>query len=820
LVVTLLSVCGGCRYRAAESSETLYKEAYSAFRGERFADALEKTGRGLEQTPADSAWYWNFRLLNAQILLGKREALNAQKALRFEFPPKFRTPQNLARQSLGLGFAANLLQDVEQAKLRLAEAETLARAAGNGELLAEIQNRQGLVAVAEGREDDSARLFAAALEYSTNHSVRWLSIAVTGNQGFRHMRAHRYEEALPYLNRAVAAAHEAGELETEARNVGNAGFCYYRMGDLDKALQAFQTAEERFRSTGNRYERQVWLGSVGNIHLGRYEYPEATTYYQQALTLARALGDKGDAASWLSNLARISLETGDLDAAERYNNEGLALKRELHLKDAQFYSALNSARISFRRGKFGETETIVREILRVPQNDPTPRLKAHNELAAVMAATHRYRAAETEFRATIAEIERQRTELLTDDNKRAYLSSLIGFYQDYVEFLMDRGRTGEALTVADSSHGRTMLEKLRLSSVSQTREQRPADFQRIARASGSTLLIYWLGRQSSYLWIVTPGSIRAVSLPVETKIRPLIEAYDKSIQALQDPLAQENTAARQLYEAIVAPATPFLAGTRRVTVIPDGVLYSLNFETLPVPGPAPHYWIEDVTLSIAPALSLLNAERKPAAKNTSLLLIGNPASPDPEFPNLAFAGQEIGAIEASLPLSRKVVLQGRDAHPGAWAQVQPGGFDLIHFTAHATASREEPLESAVILSRDAEGGFKLHAKDVVKIPLSAYLVTISACRSAGSRIYSGEGLVGLAWAFLEAGAHNVIAGLWDVNDESGAKTMARLYGGLASGRGAADALRDAKLELIHSGGVYRKPWYWGAFQLFTTDARN
>ena len=144
-------------------------------------------------------------------------------------------------------------------------------------------------------------------------------------------------------------------------------------------------------------------------------------------------------------------------------------------------------------------------------------------------------------------------------------------------------------------------------------------------------------------------------------------------------------------------------------------------------------------------------------------------------------------------------------------------FDLIHFTAHATASRDEPLESAVILSRDASGSFKLHARDVVKTPVNAWLVTVSACRSAGTRIYAGEGLVGLAWAFLDAGAHSVIAGLWDVNDESGAKTMERLYGGLATGKRPVDALREAKLEMIHAGGVYRKPWYWGAFQLFSTD---
>jgi CHAT domain-containing protein len=94
-------------------------------------------------------------------------------------------------------------------------------------------------------------------------------------------------------------------------------------------------------------------------------------------------------------------------------------------------------------------------------------------------------------------------------------------------------------------------------------------------------------------------------------------------------------------------------------------------------------------------------------------------------------------------------------------------------------------------------------------------VTISACRGAGERAYSGEGLVGFAWAFLRAGARRVIAGLWDVDDRSTAELMDTLYGRLAEGDGAPRALRQAKLELISRGGTTAKPYYWAPFQVFT-----
>jgi CHAT domain-containing protein len=101
------------------------------------------------------------------------------------------------------------------------------------------------------------------------------------------------------------------------------------------------------------------------------------------------------------------------------------------------------------------------------------------------------------------------------------------------------------------------------------------------------------------------------------------------------------------------------------------------------------------------------------------------------------------------------------------------------------------------------------------VPLTADLVTVSACRGVGLRAYSGEGLVGFAWAFLRAGARHVIAGLWDVNDQSTAALMNVLYRELAAGKPPEAALRTAKLSLIASKGNLRKPYYWAPFQLYT-----
>jgi CHAT domain-containing protein len=128
------------------------------------------------------------------------------------------------------------------------------------------------------------------------------------------------------------------------------------------------------------------------------------------------------------------------------------------------------------------------------------------------------------------------------------------------------------------------------------------------------------------------------------------------------------------------------------------------------------------------------------------------------------------------------------------------------------ANAQSPLDSAIILSPQASR-FSLYARDVARTPLNADLVTISACRGAGARTLSGEGLVGFAWAFFQARAKNVVTSLWDVYDNSTAQLMEDFYSGVTAGHAYAPALRAAKLKMLHSN--YKRPYYWAPFQLYS-----
>ena len=197
-------------------------------------------------------------------------------------------------------------------------------------------------------------------------------------------------------------------------------------------------------------------------------------------------------------------------------------------------------------------------------------------------------------------------------------------------------------------------------------------------------------------------------------------------------------------------------------------------------------------------------------------MIGDPVSPGSDYPRLLNAESEIHNIEKHFSPDHEVILTRASAVPAAYTAGQPERFSYIHFVAHGTASRLSPLDSAVVLSSPAghPDTFKLYAREIVQQPLHARLVTISTCYGSGLRAYAGEGLVGLSWAFLRAGAHNAIGALWEASDAATPLLMDRLYGEIQSGHQPDAALRTAKLSLIHSQSVYRKPLYWAPFQLY------
>jgi CHAT domain-containing protein/tetratricopeptide (TPR) repeat protein len=91
------------------------------------------------------------------------------------------------------------------------------------------------------------------------------------------------------------------------------------------------------------------------------------------------------------------------------------------------------------------------------------------------------------------------------------------------------------------------------------------------------------------------------------------------------------------------------------------------------------------------------------------------------------------------------------------------------------------------------------AEAIAGLPLQDLeLVVLSACETGLGLVGGGEGAFGLQRAFHLAGAHNVVASLWKVDDEATAALMAIFYDQLwRQDQPPIEALRAAQLALYH-----------------------
>jgi CHAT domain-containing protein len=757
-------------------------------------------------------WAWKFRILEAESLLWRGMY---QQVLTLLNSAPTRLDNDSAIEMLALeGVAHARLHHFTDAEKELDQAAQMCQASAAASC-GNVTRARGVMAVQHGQIEAAKQLFEQSLQFARAHNDHFLEANALLNLGLTSQREGHFDESIDWTDAAYQASTIWGADDIAQMALGNLGWAYYNLGDSEKSLELSLEAENRATQVGDVIGQLDWITDTGYINAGRAELAAAKASYLKALDLATKINGREGIYNALRALALVSVENGELEEARNYSNQALAITHSDNNRGNELYLLFVNALIAAATNDGVEAERIFREVEQAPESTASLKWRAEHGLARLYENEGQVDGADREYRAALATFEAARSSLRKNEARLPFSSNASRIYDDYLHFLVAQGKTDEALRWADYSRARTLVEGL-------PPEQTPLNPQQIARRAKGTVLFYWLGAKQSYLWAITAEKIRLFTLPAGAEIEAAVERYRKEFDSPQDVLASGSDLGTSLYRMLIGQAKELLPANAKVIIVPDGRLNDLNFETLLVAEPKLHYWIEDVTLTNANSLRLLGSSHR-GKKNggekgsRSLLLFGDAVAPSPEYPALSNATVEMTDVAKHFPEAKQRIFQRDQATPAAYLGSNPEQFSYIHFVAHGTDSRVSPLDSAIVLSRNSGENqtFKLYARDIIQHPVQAELVTISACYGAGTRAYSGEGLVGLSWAFLRAGAHSVIAALWQASDISTGQLMDKFYEELNAGRSPDAALRAAKLSLLHSAGVYRKPFYWAPFQLYT-----
>jgi len=799
-----------------------YSHALRLFQQGYLARSQQEAKLGCAQFKQSSPyWASQFQLLRAESMLYRGmydDALSELASYRDSAGPEGMA-EKLAIETVAL----TRQNQLSAARERLAQADEVCRSQSLA-TCGEVLSAHAIFAIKNGQLKEARLHFLDALVFARQQNDRWLEAATRLNLGYIAMQVEHYDESVDWSRSAYAEAVASGYKNVIQGAAGNMGWAYYQLGDRERALEQFRQAEASAEELGIVRYQLKWLSTEGYVYQDSGDWARALEAYRRSLFLARQIDSREDIATSLEDLARISVESGQLDQASNYIDEveryGDSEQRSVFLHEA-------NCMLAAARHLNTEAESCFRSIRNDASALVTTRLDAGYLLAQQFEAEGDAKRAEETYSSTLQLSATARNTLKSEESQLPFGANASRIYDGYIRLLMREGMSEEALAMADESRAVTLERALDIDFNDSSKPSR-LNPQLIARNTNATLLLYWLGEKQSYLWAITPSRIAAFNLPPQQEIADRVKSYNRRILELRDPQRAGDADGEALYKSLVAPASELIRNAKQVVVLSDGELSQLNFETLLVPGGSSnsqepteqtaqvHYLVDDLTLVSAPSLSMLQAPMRARGRGGRMLLFGDPVSPNVDFPSLPLFGFEMNKIQSHFAKNRVSVVSGQQATPATYLSSDPAQYSYIHFVSHAIANRIVPLDSAIILSRSGadENSFKLYARDILQYPIDARLVTISACNGSGTRFYAGEGLVGLSWAFLHAGAQQVVGALWEVSDESTPRLMDGLYRGIEEGNSPAVSLRNAKLALLHSKSRFSLPFYWATFQIY------
>lgn len=702
----------------------------------------------------------------------------------------------------------------------------------------------------------------AALRYLAVAYERWLPIkrfngAATAMTAIGTVRAARgdHQQALDDFRKAAALFATMGvqaEVGPQGLTASRLAASLAAVGRWPEAGAQYDDALRLARRSGSTTLEADALRGLGDVRRqAGGAAGDPLELYQQALALERAAEDRAGEAATLLAMARLARERQDWSGARAHIERAVELIESLRTTVSS-----PDLRASFAATKRDYYDFYIDLLMQLHRREPAA---GHAVAALLVSERGRARsllemitesAADIRAGAPATVLERERALQREVTTKAARLTRVLGAAHTAAQAEAARAELQATVNAYDDAQARVRAESPRYAALAHPAPLDLATLRDRVLDDQTALVEYALGRERSYVWIVTRQRVIAHQLPgrevVEDAAR---EAYDRlAASDRRETWGQAARAARRLSDVVLAPVIGDLTQPR-LLIVADGALHYVPFAALPRPASNGTPMVADfeiVNLPSASALAVIRSEtagRVPAPNRVAVLAdpvlepsdarvgaaraaTGAPAAGSDllrsatesgitHFTRLAFTRDEADAIAAVSGPSRSMFSVDFEASRATALGPQLANYRVVHFATHGLINSAHPQLSGLVLSlvdpRGApqDGFVRLH--DIYNMKLGADLVVLSACRTALGRDIRGDGLIGLTRGFMFAGAPRVVASLWDVRDRATAELMKRFYARmLGDGMSPAAALRAAQVSMWKDPR-WQSPFNWAGF---------
>jgi CHAT domain-containing protein len=675
------------------------------------------------------------------------------------------------------------------------------------------------------------------------------SLALT--QADLAVQLNAFAEADRLYSRAQALFREAGDVSGQAEAQQGHAMLLLERDDHVGAQRLLDIAHRAQLTAGNRRSAALTRLALGDAARGRGDTAVARRHIMRAVEELERLGDPVATAAAISERARLEASLGMPAVAESLYRAGL---RRVEGRVAPEITWRLRAGLALARRSQGFAEDATRELRAALAEIERPSrslalaerrsgfLADKWDVYAQLALTERARGrAATAFEASERLRAREMLELLGRGRvlaSRDTAEELVVREQDLRHRIAELTRElegtatgaeevrGPDVSIASDATREALLraQEAYATLLSELRERAPrhasllgsktASWRDIAHrlAPDEVLVEYLVSDSGSVAFVVTRDTIAALELGASRReLARLVEftrgALGQSGSARGDSLWRAPL--RRLHDRLIGPveASGLVSRVSRIVFVPHVELHYLPFAALVDDADRP--LIERYQLSVTPSASVWLAlgERSRSGQGTGVLAM----APRPDA--LPASRREVAAIREHLGGEVRSVT-GAAASEEAFRREAPAR-RILHLATYGVLNKHNPLFSYIELAAAGDYDGRLEVHEVFGMRLTADLVVLSACQTglgsgALADVPAGDDWVGLARAFLHAGASSVIATLWPVDDWATAALMERFYAELATGIAPRLALARAQRTLRRERATSH-PFYWAGF---------
>ncbi len=675
-------------------------------------------------------------------------------------------------------------------------------------------------------------------------------IAAYRDLGFAYTAIGNYDSASTALRQAMSLARTLGNKRVTADTLVTEAQLAPMRGDSARALQICEQALAASRSAGYRRGEALADIELAKLQMAAGHPRLAREPLQHALAIATQLGQPYDEANARRALGMVDAALGDTPAGQTEYAAALAIERRIGDRFGEVQTLVESARLDDRLQQPEQSLSSLEEALAVI--DRTRSSLAAPELRAGYLASQRA-AYELSAHVLIELSKKHPAEgydlRAFDISERAHARTLLDAIGETHVGLPAQLNAVDASLHALASAENSPHRETRIAELLATRNQlesqagvmnegtTPLSLAAIRERllGGETVLLEYLtGPEQSHLWLVSRTGFRHYSLPGEADLRARVgRLYDSLTTANRLPLthtiaerqallsAADETASREAaaLQQVLLPMRASELGKGSLAIVADGPIQMVPFGYLLAQRGSPNL------ISMEPSASVLARLRDLEKPNPEgrILIVADPAyngfsagAAALPLPPLPMSRQEADYIAKVAP-GRATTLLDFNATLASFEHFAVDRFAVIHIAAHTLLDdRHTDLSGLVLSLVDRQGhrrdGF-LPLLDIYKLHLQTGLVVLSACETFIGKDLRGEGFLGLARGFLYAGARQVLASLWKVDDRATAAFMQRFYSAyLHDHLSAPAALRRTQSEMSLDP-AWRSPRYWAGFVL-------